>query len=112
MAEYGKEALAKVSEFDASNFTADTQRQLKKVGLQPLSTEEEQDLGSIIAEMGSIYGSSEVCAPDDLTQCYQLEPGLTNIMAESTDYAERTYYWQAKTNFQYSKMSSNYIFSF
>jgi hypothetical protein len=45
--------------------------------------------------MGRIYGSSKVCEKDNATNCFNLEPDLSNIMAESTDYEERTYYWQA-----------------
>jgi hypothetical protein len=45
--------------------------------------------------MGKIYGSTKVCPENESTNCsYSLEPELSNIMAESEDYAERTYYWK------------------
>merc|ERR1719244_2541280 len=42
--------------------------------------------------MGEIYGSSQVCI--DGEKCLDLEPGLSNIMAESTNYTERLEIWQ------------------
>jgi peptidyl-dipeptidase A len=71
-------------------------RQLKFVGVRPLAPEKEEELNSLIAEMGKIYGSTKVCPEHhESTNCsYSLEPELSNIMAESEDYAERTYYWK------------------
>ena len=46
------------------------------------------------AEMGQVYGSAKVCLQEN--QCYNLEPELTDIMAESTNYTLRTYIWQVK----------------
>ena len=46
--------------------------------------------------MGKIYGSTKVCIDgnEDGDQCYNLEPGLTDIMAESTNYTLRTLVWE------------------
>ena len=52
--------------------------------------------------MGGIYGTSEVCLngtkwsdlSDDGNKCLPLEPGLTEIMAESDDYELRSYVWR------------------
>jgi hypothetical protein len=67
-----------------------------KVGSKSLSEEEELELGNIISEMGKVYGASKVCVDgdEDGDQCYNLEPGLTDIMAESTNFTLRTYIWQ------------------
>ena len=52
--------------------------------------------------MGGIYGTSEVCLngtkwsdlSDDGNKCLPLEPGLTEIMADSDDYELRSYVWK------------------
>ena len=44
--------------------------------------------------MGEIYSSGTVCVPGETIECLQLEPGLTNIMADSTDYDELTFVWR------------------
>ena len=59
--------------------------------------DEEEELNSLIAEMGNIYGSAKVCPKNETSNCYSLEPELMDIMADSTDYEERTYYWQVPT---------------
>ena len=53
------------------------------------------ELKSLILEMGEIYGSTKICLPWAPDTCYNLEPGLTEIMAESTNYTERQFVWQA-----------------
>ena len=55
-----------------------------------------------MTEMGGIYGTSEVCLngtkwsdlSDDGNICLPLEPGLTEIMADSDDYELRSYVWK------------------
>lgn len=71
----------------------DLKRQLKYLGLQPLSSEEEEELGEVIQEMGRIYGSTEVCLPES-DECLALDPGLKKIMSESTDYDQRLFAWK------------------
>ena len=61
LSEYGEEALEIASIFDSTNFTEDTRRQLKEVGVQPLPEDEERELSNIISEMGKVYGSTKVC---------------------------------------------------
>jgi hypothetical protein len=65
----------------------------KKLGNQPLSDKDEQELGTIIQKMGKIYGSSKVCVQS--RECLNLEPGLKKIMADSTDFDERAFVWKA-----------------
>lgn len=52
-------ANEEANQFDPTNFTEDTKRQLSYVGSKSLSDDEMKNLSSIIAEMGSIYG--QVC---------------------------------------------------
>ena len=102
MSEYGEEALEIASIFDATNFTENTRRQLKEVGVQPLPEDEERELSNIISEMGKVYGATKVCIDgvEDGNQCYNLEPGLTDIMAESTNFTLRTLVWEVSTNYE------------
>ena len=44
--------------------------------------------------MGKIYGSAKVCPKNDSVNCLSLDPDLSKIMSASTDYEERTYYWE------------------
>ena len=69
------------------------------MGTQPLSEEEERELSNIISEMGKIYGGTKVCIDGDEegSQCYNLEPELTDIMADSTNFTLRTFIWQVCT---------------
>jgi hypothetical protein len=92
VSQYQAEALSNATSFNTTDFSEDTKRQLKKVGSIPLPEDEEQELSRIIADMGEIYGSTKVCLPDG-GDCHNLEPGLVNIMAESTDYDELTLVW-------------------
>ena len=93
---YQAEAAEEAREFESSEFSEDTRRQLSRVGSLALSDSEMRELKSLILEMGEIYGSTEVCLPwaPPETSCYNLEPGLTEIMAESTNYTERQFVWQ------------------
>merc|ERR1712223_1105148 len=45
---------------------------------------------------GKIYGGTKVCIDGDEegSQCYNLEPELTDIMADSTNFTLRTFIWQ------------------
>lgn len=49
-------AFQKASQFDKSNFTSDTKRQLKKVGKPSLSDEEMKNLSSLVSLAEQIYG--------------------------------------------------------
>ena len=92
---YQAEAAEEASQFDSSEFSEDTRRQLSKVGSRALPDSEMAELKYLILEMGEIYGSTKICLPWAPDTCYNLEPGLTEIMAESTNYTERQFVWQA-----------------
>jgi len=92
---FNAEAFANASQFNTTNFSPDTKRQLGKVGSKSLPEEEMKELSSILGTMGDIYGSAKVCVPTEHgDECFYLEPGLTEIMAESTNYTERLYVWE------------------
>jgi len=94
VSQFNAEAFANSTEFDTTDFSYDTKRQLSKVGSKSLSDEEMEELSTVIAQMGDIYGSTRICLPWDREACLYLEPGLTEIMAQSTNYTERLYVWE------------------
>ncbi|XP_041066850.1 angiotensin-converting enzyme 2 [Carcharodon carcharias] len=51
-------------------------------------------LNHIQNEMAAIYGTGTVCYPSEPSQCMELEPGLTKLMANSKDYNERLWAWE------------------
>ena len=70
--------------------------------------------------MGRIYGTGEVCLNGtewshlikDGKECLSLEPHLTEIMADSSDYKLRSYVWKVNffnESFCYGKNSSRNI---
>ena len=102
-------ARLKVNKFEARAFdlvgkfdqtykylTADTQRQLSKVGRRSLPSKDNLELLGLMDRMGEIYGSTKVCLPDG--GCEGLTPGLENIMARSTDYGLRLHVWKEWRN--------------
>ena len=96
MTSYASEALEIATSFDSANFSQDTRRQLKEVGTKSLPRDEEIELSNIITEMGKVYGAAKVCIDgnENGDKCYNLEPELTDIMAESKDHDLRTFVWQ------------------
>ena len=66
--------------------------------------DEERELSNIISEMGKVYGGTKVCIDGDEegSQCYNLEPELTDIMAESTNFMLHTFIWQVQFAFNYN----------
>ena len=68
------------------------------MGVKSLPEDEEIELNSLIAQMGKVYGETKVCIDgnEEGEQCYNLEPELTDIMAESHNFTLRTYIWQVR----------------
>jgi hypothetical protein len=57
---YSDQAFVEASQFDSTNFSPDTKRQLSLVGSQSLSDEEMNELYDIQNQMGNIYASYQV----------------------------------------------------
>ena len=95
--DYSAEAFKTVESFDKEKIKdhPDLLRYLKKVGGKSLPDDESAELASVIQQMGEIYGSTKVCLPDNNSQesCHNLEPELSSIMAESTNYTTRLHVW-------------------
>lgn len=88
-----------MAQFDQTDFSEDTKRQLKLVGSKSLPEDEEKELTSIISQMGKIYSSSKICLDEDEEDaCLTLAPGLKKIMSGSDDYYKRTFVWKVIHN--------------
>ena len=79
-----------------NNFSDDIRRQFDKVGSKSLGLEEMAEMGELKSKMGEIYAKTKVCT--DTNTCLNLEPGLTKIMAQSTNYTERLFAWESWRN--------------
>ena len=88
------EANFLASRFHTAGFSADSRRQFSKVltGSKALPTEEMEEMGELKAKLGAIYAKTKVCLEPD--RCLSLEPGLTEIMASSTNTSEKLRAWQ------------------
>ena len=53
--------------------------------------------------MGKVYGEAKVCLDgnENGEQCYNLEPELTDIMAESHNFTLRTHIWQVSLKYNH-----------
>jgi len=92
MSEFESNSFFLASRFDISNFSDDTKRQFKSVGNKILDWDDMAEMGALKSKMGSIYAKGKVCM--DENTCLNLEPGLTKIMAHSTNYTERLIVWE------------------
>jgi len=92
LASFESEASRLAARFDPSNFSEEIVRQLKRVGSKMLSSEEMSEMAVLKSSMGAIYAKAKVCL--DEGDCLNLEPGLTKIMAHSTNYTERLFVWE------------------
>ncbi|XP_078501202.1 angiotensin-converting enzyme isoform X2 [Lissotriton helveticus] len=53
---------------------------------------------TILSQMDSIYSTSKVCPPNQNTNCWSLDPDLTDIMANSRSYKKLLYAWEGWHN--------------
>ncbi|NXO01818.1 ACE2 enzyme, partial [Rhinopomastus cyanomelas] len=67
---------------------------LRNRGSVVLSPEKYDRLGTVLNAMSTIYSTGTVCKINDPSDCLVLEPGLDEIMANSTDYHERLWAWE------------------
>ncbi|KAM4799332.1 angiotensin-converting enzyme 2 isoform X2 [Urocitellus parryii] len=80
---------------EIQNFTLKRQLQaLQQSGSSALSANKREQLNTILNTMSTIYSTGKVCNPKKLQECLLLEPGLDEIMANSTDYSERLWVWE------------------
>uniref|UniRef100_A0A8C8RMH9 Angiotensin-converting enzyme n=1 Tax=Pelusios castaneus TaxID=367368 RepID=A0A8C8RMH9_9SAUR len=82
-----------------------TDTQLKKIigsiqtlGPSNLPLDKRQQYNTILSEMDNIYSTAKVCPPNQTTNCWALEPEITNIMAASRSYKKLLYAWEGWHN--------------
>ncbi|EMP33716.1 Angiotensin-converting enzyme, partial [Chelonia mydas] len=60
----------------------------------PTASEPTPIYNTILSEMDNIYSTAKVCPPNQTTNCWALEPEITNTMANSRSYKELLYAWE------------------
>ncbi|XP_063964281.1 angiotensin-converting enzyme-like [Lytechinus pictus] len=100
---FSKNSAMRAREFDdvKDSFPEDVQRILgfiADIGVSALDNDTVQEYNEIMGQMNRIYSSTQVCRPDDPSDCLNLEPGLAKIMATSTDWDELVWAWQEFRN--------------
>ncbi|XP_071941340.1 angiotensin-converting enzyme-like [Antedon mediterranea] len=94
-AAFNQEARANASEFDSTNFSPDTIRQLGVllyIGDSALPNDKYEELNGVTASMETRYATGKVC-DEEGKNCQSLEPDLTRTMATSRDYLELFNAW-------------------
>lgn len=88
---------------DLFNKTFDTFKdaQLQKIinsiwtlGASNLNASDRLEYNTILSDMDRIYSTAKVCPPSQTTDCWSLEPELTEIMATSRSYKKLLYAWE------------------
>ena len=89
----GKEA----KRFHASKLqNQDLKRKLKmlsNIGASALPKEKLEKYNKITTKMAKIYSTAKVPAYEDKSKMLSLDPGITEVLAKSTDPEELEYYW-------------------
>ncbi|XP_038612998.1 angiotensin-converting enzyme 2 [Tachyglossus aculeatus] len=93
-----EEAVNNASKFDLSQIlNASLKLQLESFqnrGSSVLTEDKQKKLSEALNSMSTLYSTGTVCKPGKPHECLLLEPGLDDIMAQSTDYSERLWAWE------------------
>ncbi|XP_062576365.1 uncharacterized protein LOC134238260 [Saccostrea cucullata] len=111
MAEFKKEMADLVTLYDWQQFEdEDLKRLFSKITDIGTSVQEDTDklaqMNQAGSEMESIYSTANVCLSDG--SCHQIEPGLTEILATSTNYSLLTEAWKLWRDATGKKMKPKY----
>ncbi|XP_078501201.1 angiotensin-converting enzyme isoform X1 [Lissotriton helveticus] len=71
---------------------------VQTLGASNLPLPQRQEYNTILSQMDSIYSTSKVCPPNQNTNCWSLDPDLTDIMANSRSYKKLLYAWEGWHN--------------
>ncbi|XP_072270719.1 angiotensin-converting enzyme [Pyxicephalus adspersus] len=95
----------KAKELFTETYKNFTDEQLKKIinsiwtlGASNLNLTARTEYNTILSEMDGIYSTAKVCPPGQTTDCWPLEPDLTEIMATSRSYKKLLYAWEGWHN--------------
>ncbi|XP_070846561.1 angiotensin-converting enzyme [Chaetodon trifascialis] len=90
--EYGKKAR----EFDTTDFQDSSVKRIMKklsdIERAALDPSKLTEYNTLLSKMETAYSTAKVCRDDGT--CYQLDPDLQKIMAESRDYDELLFAWK------------------
>ncbi|XP_053309980.1 angiotensin-converting enzyme [Spea bombifrons] len=92
---------SKAKELFNDTFASFNDSQLKKIitsiwtlGASNLALGEREEYNTILSQMDNIYSTAKVCPPNQNTNCWSLDPDLTEIMATSRSYKKLLYAWE------------------
>uniref|UniRef100_A0A8C5N3T6 Angiotensin-converting enzyme n=1 Tax=Leptobrachium leishanense TaxID=445787 RepID=A0A8C5N3T6_9ANUR len=95
----------KAKELFSDTYDTFTDPQLKKIinsiwtlGASNLPLKEREEYNTILSEMDEIYSTAKVCPPNQTTDCWSLNPDLTEILATSRSYKKLMYAWEGWHN--------------
>lgn len=94
---YHAKATKKALRFDTTRFSEETRRQLTSFKSVGLGGKDARELSHVLNQMKQIYGSFQACRDDPITgthKCYNLEPELTDLMAQTGDYDDHLWAWK------------------
>ncbi|XP_059823680.1 angiotensin-converting enzyme 2 isoform X1 [Hypanus sabinus] len=96
--QFYQQASDNASKIDLTRITNETIKQqlemLRDKGSGILPTNDYNLLNNILNNMSTIYSTGTVCYPDQHSNCLELDPELTNLMAQSRNYNERLWAWE------------------
>ncbi|XP_063964363.1 angiotensin-converting enzyme 2-like [Lytechinus pictus] len=96
---FEKRSAKYVRVFDSvvDTFPSDIRRELKfvrNIGVSALNNDTVAEFYKVQGQMQRNYASARVCRPNNLSDCLRFDPGLKDIMADSTDWDERLWAWK------------------
>ncbi|XP_053555757.1 angiotensin-converting enzyme [Bombina bombina] len=73
-------------------------RSIRSLGASNLPLPERKEFNTILSQMDEIYSTAKVCPPNQSTNCWSLDPHLTDILATSRSYKKLLYAWEGWHN--------------
>ncbi|CAL1542879.1 unnamed protein product [Lymnaea stagnalis] len=108
---FDKEMAKNASVFNISEMPYDVARQLRAItdiGISAQTNETKiERMGNLKSTMQAIYSKATVCLTKD--KCLELEPDLTNLLANSRDYNELLLAWKLWRDETGAKMKDFYV---
>lgn len=69
------------------------------LGVKPLPEDAQQEFNTAKLKLSEIYNKAIVCLKEgDESSCVPINPNLTMIMRDSTDFEERAHVWKVCMN--------------
>lgn len=110
---FSKEAAQNASKYDWKNFQNETVKRLfekiSSLGFSAVNdTEKLRLISNLEASLTNMYSTGKVCNIPGESTCLELEPGLTDILANSRDEAKLRAVWTGFRDATGKKMRSQY----